>query len=327
MYSWLSLPVLLTLIVLIMYAISAKLYMVLNKPRGSGITSFAPTSSARVLRTPCPTLPFSLLLVLILYMSLFTSMISLSPDPPLTQSLHLFLYLVNGSLSKIWVTCRTFSVSKFNPPPLALSQRKYMMALLSRANMSDAKPVATPMEANTSLTLGTGTALDNPTEYRALVGSLQYLSLTRPDVAFTVNRLSQFMHRPTCAHWKALKRLLRYLLGTLHYGLNLFRDSPNTLHAFSDADWAGDKDDFISTGAYIVYLGRNVISWSSKKQRSVARSSTEAEYRSVAHTAAELLGSTMFFLSFSSLSLLHPLFTVTMLVPPLLLLTPCSTLA
>lgn len=96
------------------------------------------------------------------------------------------------------------------------------------------------------------------------------------------------MHRPTTAHWQALKRLLRYLNGTLAYGLNIYRNSPMTLHAYSDSDWAGDKDDFISTGAYIVYLGRNPISWSSKKQRSVARSSTEAEFRSLANTTAEL---------------------------------------
>lgn len=154
--------------------------------------------------------------------------------------------------------------------------------------MSDAKPVNTPMEASVRLTLDDGTVLDTPTEYRTLVGSLQYLSLTRPDIAFTVNKLSQYMHRPTSSHWKALKRVLRYLKGTINYGINIYRTSPLTLHAYSDADWAGDRDDFISTGAYIVYLGRNAIFWSSKKQSSVARSSTEAEFRSVAQTAAEI---------------------------------------
>lgn len=148
---------------------------------------------------------------------------------------------------------------------LFLSQRQYIIDLLRRANMLDAKPVTTPMDPNTPLTLGSGTTLDTPTEYRALVGSLQYLGLTRPDIAFAVNKLSQFMHRPTTSHWQALKRLLRYLNGTLTYGLNIYRHSPLTLHAYSDSDWAGDKDDFISTGAYIVYLGRNPISWSSKK--------------------------------------------------------------
>lgn len=96
------------------------------------------------------------------------------------------------------------------------------------------------------------------------------------------------MHRPTTTHWQALKRVLRYLKGTLEYGLNIYRNSPLHLHAFSDSDWGSDKDDFISTGAYIIYLGRNAISWSSKKQRSVARSSTEAEYRSIAQAAGEV---------------------------------------
>ncbi|RVW24879.1 Retrovirus-related Pol polyprotein from transposon RE2 [Vitis vinifera] len=121
-----------------------------------------------------------------------------------------------------------------------------------------------------------------------LVGSLQYLSLTRPDIAYTVNKLSQFMHQPTSDHWNAVKRLLRYLCGTLDHGITLRRTSPLALHAFSDSDWAGNKDDFTSTSAYIIYLGHNPISWSSKKQRTVARSSTEAEYRSVASTAAEI---------------------------------------
>lgn len=154
--------------------------------------------------------------------------------------------------------------------------------------MTGAKSVSTPMETNIPLTLGAGTLLESPTEFRTIVGSLQYLALTRPDIAFTVNKLSQFMHRPTTVHWQALKRLLRYLNGTLDVGLNIYRDSPLRLHAFSDADWAGDRDDFVSTGAYIVDLGRNPISWSSKKQSSVARSSTEAEYRSVAQTASSL---------------------------------------
>jgi len=103
------------------------------------------------------------------------------------------------------------------------------------------------------------------------------------------------MHKPTTKHWAFVKRLLRYLCGTPDLGLQLYCDSPSSLHAFSDAlhayfdaDWAGDPDHFSSTCAYIIYLGRNPISWSSKKQKIVARSSTEAKYRSVANTAAEL---------------------------------------
>ncbi|KAG7559324.1 hypothetical protein ISN45_Aa05g009200 [Arabidopsis thaliana x Arabidopsis arenosa] len=121
-----------------------------------------------------------------------------------------------------------------------------------------------------------------------VIGSLQYLAFTRPDIAYAVNRLSQFMHRPTDIHWQAAKRILRYLAGTASHGILLRSNSPPSLHAFSDADWAGDNDDFVSTNAYILYLGTSPIAWSSKKQKGVAQSSTEAEYRAVANTASEI---------------------------------------
>lgn len=96
------------------------------------------------------------------------------------------------------------------------------------------------------------------------------------------------MYRPTKDHWQAAKRILRYLAGTTMHGIFFSSSNPLTLHAFSDADWARDTEDCISTNAYIVYLGRNSISWSAKKQKGVARSSTEDEYRSVANTFSEI---------------------------------------
>ncbi|KAL6340900.1 hypothetical protein AAG906_032011 [Vitis piasezkii] len=159
-----------------------------------------------------------------------------------------------------------------------LTQRHYIFYLLARTKMSGAKPVATPLVIDGNLTLHSGTTLTNCTEYRTLVGNLQYLCLTRPDISYAINKLSQFMHHPTFEHWKAAKQLLRYLCGTLTHGLFLHKANTLSLHAFSDADWVGNKDDYTSTSAYIVYLGCHPISWSSKKQRRVARSSTEAEY-------------------------------------------------
>ena len=153
--------------------------------------------------------------------------------------------------------------------------------------MQDAKPVATPMATTPKHTIA-GPKHSDQTEYRTLVGRLQYLSFTRPDIAYAVNKLSQFMHFPTTDHWQAAKRVLRYLAGTSTYGLFYSNSNLLTLHAFSDADWAGDSDDYVSTNAYIVYLGKHAISWSAKKQNGIARSSTEAEYRSVANTASEL---------------------------------------
>lgn len=170
---------------------------------------------------------------------------------------------------------------------LHLSQRKYIYDLLHKFQMQDAKPASTPIATNPKLTMS-GQKHDNITEYRTLVGSLQYLAFTRPDIAYVVNKLSQFMHSPTTDHWQAAKRVLRYLAGTPTYGLFYSKSNPLSLHAFSDADWAGDSDDYVSTNAYIVYLGKHAISWSAKKQNGVARSSTEAEYRAVANTASEL---------------------------------------
>ena len=162
------------------------------------------------------------------------------------------------------------------------------MDLLARTKMSGAKPVQTPLPTSPPISLHSGTPLEDPTTYRTVVGSLQYLSLTRPDISYAVNKLSQFMHQPTNDHWELVKRVLRYLCGSLDEGILIHRGSPVSLHAYSDADWAGNKDDYSSTSAFVVYLGKNPISWSSKKQNTIARSSTEAEYRTVASTAAEL---------------------------------------
>ena len=93
------------------------------------------------------------------------------------------------------------------------------MELLAKTKMLDAKPVLTPIPANLQLSLTSGTALPDANEYRTIVGSLQYLLVTRPDAAYIVNRLSQFMHKPTTDHWMCVKRLLRYLVGTLNDGL------------------------------------------------------------------------------------------------------------
>lgn len=171
---------------------------------------------------------------------------------------------------------------------LHLCQRKYILDVLQQFNINDAKPVSTPMASSPKLTLTSGAALSDPTPFWKLFESLQYLQFTRPDIAYAVNRLSQFMHRPTDAHWQATKRILRYLQATPEHGLYFSTNNPLRLHAFSDADWAGDSDDYVSTNAHIVYLGRTPVSWSSKKQSGVARLSTEAEYRSVANTSAEI---------------------------------------
>uniref|UniRef100_A0A1J3K4R5 Retrovirus-related Pol polyprotein from transposon TNT 1-94 n=1 Tax=Noccaea caerulescens TaxID=107243 RepID=A0A1J3K4R5_NOCCA len=171
---------------------------------------------------------------------------------------------------------------------LHLNQRKYILDLLNKMQMQDAKPIATPMATEPKLVMS-GEKHSNPSEYRTLVGSLQYLAFTRPNIAYAVNKLSQFMYSPTSDHWQAAKRVLRYLAGTPTHGLFFSKSNPLSLHAYSDADWAGDTDNYVSTNGYIVYLGKHAVSWSAKKQKGVARSSTEAEYRSVANTASEVV--------------------------------------
>jgi len=172
---------------------------------------------------------------------------------------------------------------------LLLSQKRYILDLLKKTNMHEAKPISSPMASSSSLSAFSGDPMEDPTLYRNTVGSLQYLSFTRPDLGFAVNRVCQFMHRPLQPHWQAVKRILRYLKHTLSHGLLISRTSSLQLQAYSDADWAGCPDDRRSTGAYCVFLGSNLVSWSSRKQPTVFRSSTEAEYKPVANTTAELL--------------------------------------
>ncbi|MCH93029.1 retrovirus-related Pol polyprotein from transposon TNT 1-94 [Trifolium medium] len=158
--------------------------------------------------------------------------------------------------------------------------------------MDNCKPIGSPMVSSCRLSkFGTDTMAD-PTLYRSTVGALQYATLTRPDISFSVNKVCQFMAHPLESHWKAVKRILRYLKGTTSHGLLLHPSSsspPFSLRAYSDADWATDQDDRRSVSGSCIYFGSNLVSWSSKKQPLVARSSTEAEYRSMAHTTAELM--------------------------------------
>ncbi|XP_016204964.1 uncharacterized protein LOC107645449 [Arachis ipaensis] len=152
---------------------------------------------------------------------------------------------------------------------LILSQEKYVRDLLKKADMENCKPCQTPLPSSVKFSAFGGSVFKNPKLYRSVVGRLQYLTITRPELAYSVGKVSQFMQAPLDEHWKPVKGCLDI--------------------AYSDSDWEGDPDDRKFTGGFCVFLGENLISWSSKKQGAVARSSTEAEYRAMADLVAELI--------------------------------------
>jgi hypothetical protein len=174
-----------------------------------------------------------------------------------------------------------------NSEGLHLRQSKYAIDLLQRVNMADSKPYCAPCIAGSKMSKFDGEALSDPTTFRHVVGALQYLTLTRPDLAYSVNQLCQHMHNPTTTHWTAAKRVLQYLKGSVDSGL-YYSKGKVSLNAFCDSDWAGNPDDRRSTTGFCIFLGSNLVSWSAKKQHVVSRSSTEAEYCSMSLVVADL---------------------------------------
>ncbi|GKG14472.1 ribonuclease H-like domain-containing protein, partial [Tanacetum coccineum] len=132
-----------------------------------------------------------------------------------------------------------------------------------------------------------GDPVSDPTLYSSLAGALQYLTFTHPDITYAVQHVCLFMHDPREPHFAALKRILRYVRGTLDYGLQLYASPTTHLTAYSDADWESCPTTRRSTSAYCVFLGDNLLSWSSKRQHTISRSSDEAEYRGVANVVTE----------------------------------------
>ncbi|CAM8910558.1 unnamed protein product [Rhodiola kirilowii] len=179
----------------------------------------------------------------------------------------------------------------YNSGGLTLTQHKYALDLLHRSSMENCKPTSTPLSATEKLSKDSGSPLtgDDVLKYRSMVGGLQYLTLTRPDISFAVNKVCQYLSNPTDVHWEAVKRILRYVKGNIDTGLNFRQSSRTRLSIFTDADWAGCTDDRRSTSGFAIFLGPNLISWSAKKQSTVSRSSTEAEYKALANGTAEAI--------------------------------------
>jgi histone deacetylase 1/2 len=173
---------------------------------------------------------------------------------------------------------------------LLLTQAKYAHDLLAKVGMLDCKSAPTPLSPSEPLSLyeGTPVGLEDSSQYRSIVGALQYLTLTRPDLSFLINKVCQYLHAPT-THWTAAKRILRYVKNTSQLGITFRKSSSTLLSAFSDADWAGCIEDRRSTGGFGIFIGPNLVSWIARKQDSVSRSSTEAKYKALVNATTELI--------------------------------------
>ncbi|XP_031288187.1 uncharacterized protein LOC116146890 [Pistacia vera] len=174
------------------------------------------------------------------------------------------------------------------PYGLLLNQSTYAQDLLVKYGMQNFNPFSTPMILGSKLAFEDNPLLDQPSIYRSLIGALQYLTLTRPDLSFVVNKLSQFLKAPTVNHWQACKRILRYVQGTIHHGLTFTKSDTLQLEGYADADWAGNVSDRKSTTGYCIFLGSKLVQWCSKKQSVVALSSTKAKYRALAQASTEI---------------------------------------
>ncbi|XP_020696174.1 uncharacterized protein LOC110109444 [Dendrobium catenatum] len=171
---------------------------------------------------------------------------------------------------------------------LFLTQQHYAEKILRETNLQDSKPASTPSTLKNKQPAPDLLPYSDPSFYRRIAGSLQYLSITRPDIAYATNQLCQHMHQPSNADYQALKRLLCYIKGTVTYGLPI-RSGDLTLRAFTDADWAADSMDRKSISGYCTFLGPTLVSWTVKKQVTVAKSSTEAEYRALSAATSEVI--------------------------------------
>lgn len=171
-----------------------------------------------------------------------------------------------------------------------INQETYLTNVLLRFNMSTCNSVSTPMETGLNLQVSNIQASSASIQlYQSVIGSLMYAMLeTRPDICYCIAKLSQYASNPNISHFQALKRVLRYIQGTLKYRLiyKNYNNSPLTLEGFSDANWGGDTNKK-STGAYLYYINNNLISWCSKKQPTVALSSCESEYMALTQASRE----------------------------------------
>ncbi|XP_059217634.1 uncharacterized protein LOC131994774 [Stomoxys calcitrans] len=175
-----------------------------------------------------------------------------------------------------------------NRDNIKIDQSKYINDVLYRFEMNECNPISTPIDTNQKLSVSMCPKNENERRemskvpYMQAIGSLLYAAqVSRPDITYAVNILSRFSTNPGRAHWEAVKRVMRYLKGTATVGLEYKFDVEISIVRYCDADWAGNTDDRQSTTGYIFIYQSAAISWLTKKQKTVALSSTEAEFMSL----------------------------------------------
>lgn len=171
-----------------------------------------------------------------------------------------------------------------------MTQSGYALDILTKQNkMLNCLSCKSLVSLGSKLQKDEGDLLLDATAYRDLVGSLQYLSQTRPSLTYSINQVAQFVQQPRTSHLVVVKRILRYIKGTQDHGLHFTKSKQqNILYGYCDADFAGDPNSKISTIGLCVYLNGNLITWSSKKKNTVSRSNVEAKYRTLASMAIEI---------------------------------------
>ena len=178
---------------------------------------------------------------------------------------------------------------KQNENGIFISQEKYANDILKRFNMLKCKSTPTPIVMGMKLSQDEKGSNVNPTLYKKLVGSLMYLTATRPDITYGVSLISRFMNSPKVSHWQVGKRILKYISGTRNYGISYSRSNDFKLIGYTDSDCVGCIDDRKSTSSYVFHFGSGIVSWASKKQPIVTLSSSEAEYVASTSVACQVI--------------------------------------
>ncbi|WVZ14137.1 hypothetical protein V8G54_011703 [Vigna mungo] len=228
--------------------------------------------------------PSTITIIMVYVDDILLSRNNLSEITTVKDHLHSKFHIKNlGDLKYFMV----FEIAR-SQAGICINQRKYCLELISEAGMLGCKPAPTPTDPSVKLHADEGIPLTDPSSYRRLIGRLLYLTNMWPDVAFAVQQLSQFVSTPCQPHMQQAMRIIRYLKNAPSSGLLYAADNSFRIHAYSDSDWATCATTRRFISGFCVFLGTSLISWKSKKQTTVSKSSSEAEYRSLASLTCEL---------------------------------------